>query len=381
MLCETHARTNARDDDERLGSGGGPPEGVGRQAFPAAGGSTQRLKIAQSPDAALRECVSLRSLLDATPGLIARVDGPDHLFQFANSAWLGIIDGDLIGRAVRDVFPPAEARGLLTLLDAIRAGAPATGDEQRHTIAVTPAGQSHPIHLDFVCRPVIGLRGALLGIVLEGADVTHRVLADERRQLLLYEMAHRVKNTSATMLGLARLARGSATDLDAFLASLTDRLVAMCRTQDLLTARQSKLIPVRDVLNLELEPYLDQGADSVVRLVCQELTLEGASAVTLSMIVHELLTNALKYGAFAGPGGRLQVSCAAVAQEAVLKWSETTPGRIGPIATRGFGSRMVERLAKSLGGHVHFTPRQDGLDVIVTFKVEADVRERPLACA
>jgi two-component sensor histidine kinase len=350
-------------------------EGVGAESRQplgeAADESTQGLQMARTADAALDECVTLRSLLDMTSGLIAVVGGQNHVFQFANSAWLTLVGSDVIGRSVRDVLPQPEVRGMLTLLDSIQARGHAGRYGQRHTIAVVPAGQVLPVHLDFVCRPMAGLYGVLHGIVLEGSDVTDRVLAGERQKLLTNELAHRVKNTSATVLGLARLARGSTTDIDAFLASLTDRIVAMCRTQDLLTVGRSQFIPVKNLLSLELEPYLDRGGDWLVEVACQDLTLAAASAVSLAMIVHELLTNALKYGALSAAGGRLQISCEAVGQRALLTWSETTLHPVGPIEKRGFGSRLIERLAQSLGGRLRFESRPDGLDVAMTFMVEA----------
>ena len=378
MLCETLVLSVVQKNDEGVDLSGDAEVGGGDGLHTAtgadAGESSRHLQMAKTPDAALDECVRLRSLLDATPGLIAMVEGPDHVFQFANSAWLKMIEGDLIGRTVRDVFPQDGAWDLLALLDGIRAGGFVAADKQGHTIAVLPAGQAHAVHLDFVCQPMIGPDGAQQGIVLEGADVSDRVLADERQQLLISELAHRGKNTAATMLGLARLARGHATDLDAFLTSLTDRIVAVCKTQDLLGLSRSGSIQVRDLLSLELQPYVDRDGAGLVDMACQDMTLAAGSAASLSMIVHELLMNALKYGALSAGGGRLHVRGKAVGRRAVLMWSETTFHPVGPMEKRGFGSRLIERLAQTLGGRLRFEPRQDGLDVSVTFEIEPDIQ-------
>jgi two-component sensor histidine kinase len=377
MLGEIHGLASAQGDGERLDLV--DAEVVDRDLAqpspePTLDESAQGLRMARTSDAALDECVTLRSLLDATPGLIALVEGEDHVLQFANSAWLKIAEGDVIGRPLRDLLPKAEARDLLASLDGIRTGGHAAGSKQRHTVVVASAGQARPIHLDFACRPMTGPDGGLRGILLEGADVTDRVLAHEHQQLLMNELIHRVKNTSATMLGLARLARNSATDLDTFVVSLSDRIVAMARTQDLLITASSQHLHVKDVLRVELQPYLGQDGDGLVDMTCQDLTLAAPSAISLSMIVHELLTNAVKYGALAAAGGRLRVDCMAVGQEAVLTWSETTLQRVGPMGKRGFGSRLIERLAQSLGGQLRFEPRQDGLDVTMTFEVDADIQ-------
>src|SRR6201996_9604450 len=198
MPGEVHVLASAEGDPERPDFIGA--EGVGADlAKPPADltedESTRGLHMAGTPDAALDECVTLRSLLDVTSGLIALVEGPDHVLQFANSAWLKIAEGDLVGRPLRDVLPEAEGRGLLALLDGIWAGGRATGGKQGRTISVAPAGQARPIHIDFTCRPMSGPDGGLRGILLEGADVTDRVVADEHQRLLVNELVHRVKNT------------------------------------------------------------------------------------------------------------------------------------------------------------------------------------------
>ena len=128
MLSESRLPTKVSEDGARLDLSvmSQIADSDGQEALPGAAASepTRRLRMARASDAALTECVTLRALLDIAPGLIALVEGEDHVFQFANCAWLKVVEGDMIGRAFREVLPQAEAQGLLLLMDSIRAGRP-----------------------------------------------------------------------------------------------------------------------------------------------------------------------------------------------------------------------------------------------------------------
>ncbi len=320
----------------------------------------------------------LERLLHAAPGLIAVVDGPDHTFRFANRAWLSLTGSAVVGRPLRDVLPQADAGGLLALLNAVRAGGSAAAQGERRTLAIAPRPGKPAIDLDFVCRPEAAAAiGVGRSIVLQGTDVTERVLNDELQHLMMHELTHRVKNTSATMLGLARLARGSATDLDSFLTALTDRTLAMCRTHDLLSLDRDKAVQLSELLALEFAPY--EGDETRLEVVGGDLPLTAASATSLSMIIHELLTNAVKYGALSSASGKLKVRCEAVGRDGRLTWSETSAHPIAPMGQGGFGSRLIEILAQRLGGAARIERRCDGLDVTVTFTVEPEAEIGDLA--
>ena len=310
-------------------------------------------------------------MFDDAPGFIAIVTGPDHVFEFANRAYLELTSGQgIVGRSAREAMSPTEGAALLPVLDELLAS-PAASSPGAKTVklAFAPGEGLPPFHIDLVCKPMIGPEGQVCGVFLEGADVTRRQLAEDRQMLLTNELSHRMKNMFASVLGLARLARSAAGDVDSFLASLATRIVAMSRTQDLITAEPGERVKLLDVLTLELAPYVGDGAVQI-DLHCESMTVTAAEGVTVSLIVHELLTNALKHGALATADGRLEVVCTLSPKGAVLVWTERTSQAIRPVGAPGFGTLLTGRLIRSLGGEANFDLSPGGLVATLTFKAE-----------
>jgi two-component sensor histidine kinase len=203
------------------------------------------------------------------------------------------------------------------------------------------------------------------GVLVVCQDVTARIVGERRQKLLLDELNHRVKNTLATVLSLAMLSGKSAQSAPEFVAVFTDRIQAMAKTHDLLLQRASGAITVQDVLRAELAPYVVP--DGQVEMVCEALELPPNAPINLGLIVHELLTNAAKYGALSTPGGRLHVHCGHDADGGFLTWRETVTQPLAGASRRGFGTRLIDRLARELGGSAKLDLKPTGLEAKVTF--------------
>jgi two-component sensor histidine kinase len=135
-------------------------------------------------------------------------------------------------------------------------------------------------------------------------------------------------------------------------------------------------VSVRKVLNVELAPYVG----GRVSLHCDNLTVEASAGVNLSLIVHELLTNALKYGPLSSLGGHLDVACRGVEGGAALVWTETTAAKIGTPGAPGFGTQLIQRLASALRGSITTDWRPTGLRVVVAFAAspaDGDIQASP----
>jgi two-component sensor histidine kinase len=151
------------------------------------------------------------------------------------------------------------------------------------------------------------------------------------------------------------------------------RLMALSNTHNLLHASSCTGAPLREILAAELGPYRG-GHDGRVVLDGPPLDLDARSALALGLIVHELATNAAKYGALSAPDGRVSVTWrtegAASGRTVHLAWREaggppvTTPGR------RGFGTRLIERSAADLGGAASLDFLPAGMSVDLTFPVQ-----------
>ena len=196
-----------------------------------------------------------------------------------------------------------------------------------------------------------------------------REAAARRQTMLLHELNHRVKNTLATVQGIAaQTLRGDA-DPQAARRAFLARLLALAKTHDLLTATAWAGSGVRDVVLAELVPYRDEAGPGRVELEGPKVELTPNATVALGMAIHELVTNAVKYGSLSVPRGRVAVrwsmptpaGCGSTvtARRLHLTWTEAGGPPVAPPSRRGFGSRLIERgLARELGGtaHIEFAP-------------------------
>lgn len=217
------------------------------------------------------------------------------------------------------------------------------------------------------------VRGLMFGIFL---DVTGRKQAEEGHELLAGEMSHRVKNLLAIASGLTAITSRSTTTTEDMARELTQRLTALGRAHDLvrpLPGQEGKAALLGDLLAILLAPYDDMGAFSGrVRVSVPRMGVGEAAATTLALVVHELATNSLKYGALSSATGTLDVSSTSQDGDVVLAWTERGgPPVVAPTGTGGFGSRLVTRaMSTHLGGAIERNWSEEG--VVVTLRMNKD---------
>jgi signal transduction histidine kinase/DNA-binding response OmpR family regulator len=193
-----------------------------------------------------------------------------------------------------------------------------------------------------------GPDGKPLRLVGVSLDITERKQAEERQQLLLNELNHRVKNTLATVQSIAMQTERNAKTGTDFIADLNARIAALSNAHDLLTRASWNGASLRDVIEQTVAPYA-RNAEGTSRVTIEgpPVRLGPNAAVTLNMAFHELATNAAKYGALSDSGGcvelswRIDRSTEPVAVE--IAWAESGGPRVTPPSRRGFGSRLIER--------------------------------------
>jgi two-component sensor histidine kinase len=233
-------------------------------------------------------------------------------------------------------------------------------------VPVTRNGQREDVWWTYGYSPIDQDDG-VGGVLVVCQDVTGRILGDRRQKLLLDELNHRVKNTLATVLSLAMLSGKSAQSTPEFVSVFTDRVHAMAKTHDLLIKTTSGAITVQDVLRAELAPYVEP--DGQLELVCEAMELTPDAPVSLGLIVHELLTNAAKYGALSTLDGKLRVHCGRDADGGFLTWRETVSHPLAGTSRKGFGTRLIDRLARELGGSAKLDLKPTGLEAKITFSL------------
>jgi two-component sensor histidine kinase len=214
-------------------------------------------------------------------------------------------------------------------------------------------------------------RRRMSGIFL---DVTGRKQAEEGHELLAGEMSHRVKNLLAIATGLTHITSRSTTSTEEMARELTQRLTALGRAHDLvrpLPGEQGTAALLGDLLSVLLAPYDDLGAFSGrIRVAVERMGVGEAATTSLALVLHELATNSLKYGALSSGTGTLDITTVSNGSQLDLIWMERGgPEVIAPPEASGFGSKLVHRsVSKQLGGKIEYDWIPAGL--IVTLRLD-----------
>jgi two-component sensor histidine kinase len=218
--------------------------------------------------------------------------------------------------------------------------------------------------------------GVLLGLLLmyvgrvitRGAVEDRLVLEALHRQAsirtqLTRELNHRVKNTLANVLSIVSLTRRRASSLDEFAESLSARLRALSATHDLLAQSDWADAPITEIVRSELAPYL-QGNEGHVFMAGPSISLAPNDALSLGLAIHELATNAAKYGALSTPEGRISVTWHRVSADvAELDWRESDGPPVEEPARRGFGRDLIEKIvAQELRSQIKLMFKPGGVE-------------------
>lgn len=215
----------------------------------------------------------------------------------------------------------------------------------------------------------VGIVGrTMFGIFL---DVTGRKQAEEGHELLAGEMSHRVKNLLAIAAGLTQITSRTTSSTADMARELIQRLSALGRAHDLvrpLPDRQGSAALLGDLLTILLAPYDDLGAFSGrIRVAVERMGVGEVAATGMAMVVHELATNSLKYGALSSDAGTLDVSTHSDGDHISLIWMERGgPTVDAPPKAEGFGSKLVRHsIYKQLNGTIEHDWCEEGLIVTV----------------
>ncbi|MBB3951595.1 PAS domain-containing sensor histidine kinase [Aureimonas jatrophae] len=185
--------------------------------------------------------------------------------------------------------------------------------------------------------------------------------AEKRQRLLQRELAHRMKNTLAMVQAVVTQSLRHAPSLDEAAEVVSARIQALGRAQEMLTEANWEASDIREVLETALEPHKD--GDDRFRFQGPAVGLSSQQAMGLALAVHELATNAAKYGALAQETGRIEVSWTAQDDRSFLfSWSESGGPPVAAPDRKGFGSRLVERVVPGyFVGRGELRYRPDGL--------------------
>lgn len=214
--------------------------------------------------------------------------------------------------------------------------------------------------------PLFGDDGGILEWFGAASDVTPRKQAEEHLRLVINELNHRVKNTLAMMQALGAQTLRGADGLQQAQDKFTGRIMALARANDLLTGERWVGASLRDVIEMAMEGYFTRDAGRY-DIEGPRVELSAKTALSLSMALHELATNAFKHGAWSLDTGRVVITWAVASGERLhLEWRESGGPPVAAPTSRGFGSRLIERgLAAELSGEARLVFDPTGLICVV----------------
>lgn len=221
-------------------------------------------------------------------------------------------------------------------------------------------------------------------VALTGAsrDISERKAADQQQAMLVAELSHRVKNNLAIVQAMAAHTLRTTASPEAFGEAFMGRLAALSQAHSLLTSTFWAGASLAELAQVTLEPFRGADGDDALRLEGPDLVLPPGVAVTLALVLHELATNAAKYGALSAPGGKVELTWTPAAHDpstVVLTWAERDGPAVQPPMGEGFGSRLLRSSARQLGGRVEQSFHTGGLRCELRFPLPGEHVDRTAA--
>jgi two-component system, chemotaxis family, CheB/CheR fusion protein len=282
--------------------------------------------------------------------------GAERLFGYASD--------EVVGQSITILIPPERLDEETMVLDRIR-----RGERIDHFETVRRRKDGSLVDISLTVSPVRDAGGRIVGASKIARDITERRRAQEQQELLIGEIKHRIKNTLATVQAIAMqtLRSASADERSAFIA----RLHALANAHDLLTLESWNRAPLRDVVGRVLQPFQEKHRERFLIEGHGDLWLSADRSVLLALVLHELATNAVKYGALSNGSGRVrvewEVGSNGKAGRIMLTWKESGGPPVKPPEHKGFGSLLIERVVAAELGAARFAFLPQG--VTCTFEI------------
>jgi PAS domain S-box-containing protein len=291
-----------------------------------------------------------------------------------SNAFLGRRIDEIVGRTDEQILPPANLEAVVALKrQSLESGQP--GGSEVH-IRDGAADRWFDLHVE----PLRDLKGEILGLTCAAVDITERKQGEAHLRMLMRELTHRSKNLLAVIQAMARQTARHAGSTTQFLERFSARLQALAASHDLLVQEGWHGASLHELVRSQLGHYLDR-EEPPVSFAGPAILLKPEAAQSLGLGLHELATNAAKYGALSTPLGRVDVAWrrlpAGEGNGIEIVWRETGGPPVSEPSRRGFGTTVIERhVAKSLDADVALTFDPQGLVCRINVPVTQFVADR-----
>ncbi|MDB5430346.1 MAG: sensor histidine kinase [Caulobacter sp.] len=335
-------------------------------------GVVSDITAAKAREARVRESEArFRLMADGAPApvWVTTAEGPVEFVNRAFCEYAGLAREDLLGNAWLGMVHPDDIPGFA----AARAAARAQAVPQPYTVeARFRNARGEWRWMSAISRPRFDEAGVFQGYVGIAMDMTDIRAAEARQQLMINELNHRVKNTLATVQSLAEQTARLAPTKEEFKDKFLARLMALNAAHNRLTQSSWDWTSLAELAGDQLALH---GAGARLTASGPPLRLPPRAALSISLALHELATNAVKYGALQGETGRVSLTWSVRPGEGGesgdpiidLEWREDGGPSVVAPTSKGFGSRLLETLGRNLGGQARLDYRPQGLRWTASF--------------
>ena len=287
------------------------------------------------------------------------LDGTINSWNVGASKLFGFEADEMIGGTIRRLIPPDRQDEEDSILEQIRSGREISSYE---TVRVCKDGKQ--LNVSVNVSPIRNAQGEILGASTIFHDITARVQAQEREQLLLGEVNHRAKNLLSLVQVIARQTASS--DPVNFAKRFEERILALAASHDVLVQSNWRNVPLDELIVSQLQ-HVGSGDSRRIKRRGDPLEVNAAAAQAIGMALHELATNAAKYGALSSQDGQVEITWSTNGEsnspeEFSLVWAESGGPAVVAPTRKGFGSTVIERiLGLRVNGQVSMEYHPSGL--------------------
>jgi PAS domain S-box-containing protein len=261
---------------------------------------------------------------------------------------------EAIGQPITLVIPKDRQSEEIEILTRIR-----RGERIDHFETVRQRKDGSSILVSLTVSPVKDAHGNIVGASKVARDITEQKRNQERIGVLAREAEHRSKNILANVQAIVNLSQSDSSE--SLKEMISGRIQAMANVHSLFVETRWIGADVSAIARQELAPYLDQD-DSRVRMEGLQTMLEPTAAQAVAVVLHELATNASKYGALSNANGQIELTWSRSEDgQLALRWTELSGPIVNAPERKGFGSHLIEGTISQLGGKARFDWRSEGL--------------------
>ena len=287
------------------------------------------------------------------------LDGTILSWNYGAERLFGLLAQEAVGKLITILIPEDRLGEELAIIEGLQRG---ERFQQYETVRKRKDGSL--VEVSLTVSPIKNAEGVVIGASKVTRDITEHKRAQEQKNLLLFEMKHRIKNSLATVQAIANQTMRSASleEREAFAA----RLQSLGAAYDLLTSEQWNRASLAEVVAAALHPFQEQHRERFLIEGPGDIWLDSNKSLGVAMTLHELATNAVKYGALSNKSGRISVAWQNPETHRLnLQWKERGGPPVSEPTHRGFGSRLIQQtLGQGAGApQLIFDPR--GLEYCV----------------